>query len=275
MPIILLAVRLYLNILTFLNPKKGGQKAFEIFSKPRRGRLTDGQKSYLAKAKQEILFFENTPIQVYFWEGTKPPVLLLHGWESNAARWQPLISALKKAQYAIVALDAPAHGASGSQYFNPVLYANMVHEVVKKYQPTTIVGHSVGGYTVAYYLQYFEHPSLSKAVIMATVSDNSVVFDTYLNYIKVNQKVHAAFYNFVENRLGGSPKELSAANFARNFDEKALIIHDTTDELIPIDNSIAIHKNWKDSTFIRTEGLGHRLRDKQIDKYIVDFIIEA
>jgi pimeloyl-ACP methyl ester carboxylesterase len=274
MPIILFFIKIYLNTLAFFNPPKAGQKAFEIFSKPRKGRLTDGQKSYLAKAKPETLYFENIAIQAYFWEGTKPPVLLLHGWESNAARWQSLISALKKAQYAVVALDAPAHGASGSLFFNPVLYANMVHEVVKKYEPTAVVGHSVGGYTTAYYLHYFDTPSVSKAVLMATVSDNSVVFDTYLNYIKVNKKVRAAFYQYVEDRLGGSPKDLTAANFASQFSQKALIIHDAHDDLIPIDNSVAIHKNWKDSRFIRTEGLGHRLRDKQIDKYIVDFIIE-
>jgi pimeloyl-ACP methyl ester carboxylesterase len=272
LPIILFFIRQYLNIFTFFNVKKGGQKAFEIFSKPRKGRLTENQKEYLALSKQEVLYFENISIQTYFWEGTKPPILLLHGWESNAARWQSLISLLKKNQYSIVALDAPAHGASGSTFFNLLLYADMVHEVVKKHQPMAIVGHSAGGYTAAFYLKNFEHPSVSKAVLLAALSDNSVVFDYFLNYIKVNQKVRAAFYGYVETKLGGSPRDLTAANFAKQFSEKALIIHDEGDELIPIEAAESIHQSWKNSTYIHTKGFGHRLRDKQVDRFVLGFI---
>jgi alpha/beta hydrolase fold len=270
--VILFFIRKYLNLITFFNFKKGGQRAFEVFSKPRKGRLTENQKEYLALSKQEVLYFENISIQTYFWEGTKPPILLLHGWESNAARWQSLISLLKKNQYSIVAMDAPAHGASGSKFFNPILYANMVHEVVKKHQPTAIVGHSVGGFATAFYLSNFEHPSVTKVVLMAALSDNSVVFDYFLNYLKVNQKVRAAFYGYVETKLGGSPRDLTAANFAKHFSEKALIIHDEGDELIPIVAAESIHQSWKNSIYIPTKGFGHRLRDKQVDRFVLDFL---
>jgi predicted alpha/beta hydrolase family esterase len=272
LPIILFFVRQYLNIYTFFNFKEGGQKAFEVFSKPRKGRLNEEQKKYLSLSKQEILYFEDTAIQTYFWQGTKPTILLLHGWESNAARWQSLISLLKKKNYSIVALDAPAHGASGNAYFNPLLYANMVHEVIKKHQPTAIVGHSVGGYAAAFYLHNFEHPSVSKAVLMAAVSDNSVVFDYFLSFIKVNQRVRDAFYHYVETKLGGSPRDLTATNFSKQFSEKALIIHDKGDELIPFSDGEKIHAAWKNSVFIPTEGFGHRLRDKQVDGFILDFL---
>ena len=272
LPIILFLIRKYLNLITFFNFKKGGQKAFEVFSKPRKGQLNEEQKKYLALSKQEVLYFEDTAIQTYFWAGEKPPVLLLHGWESNAARWQSLISLLKKNKYSIVALDAPAHGASGNPFFNPILYAYMVHEVVKKHRPTAIVGHSVGGYTTVFYLSNFEHPSVSKVVLMAALSDNSVVFDYYLSYIKVNQRVRNAFYDYVTTNLGGSPKELTGANFAKQFSEKALIIHDKGDELIPFSDGEKIHSAWDNSVFIPTEGFGHRLRDKQVDGFILDFM---
>jgi pimeloyl-ACP methyl ester carboxylesterase len=272
LPIILFLIRQYLNILTFFNVKKGGQKAYEVFSKPRKGRLNEEQKKYLTLSKQEVLYFENTAIQTYFWIGEKPPILLLHGWESNAARWQPLISVLKKNKYSIVALDAPAHGASGNAFFNPILYASMVHEVVKKHQPTAIVGHSVGGYATAFYLHNFEHPSVSKVVLMAALSDNSLVFDYFLSYIKINQRVRDAFYDYVETNLGGSPRDLTAANFAKEFPQKALIIHDKGDELVPFSDGEKIHAAWKNSIFMPTESFGHRLRDKQVDKSIVDFL---
>jgi pimeloyl-ACP methyl ester carboxylesterase len=268
----LFAVRHYLNTVTAVNFKKGGQKAWEIFSKPRQGKPNAIQKAYLAKAHQEVLYFEETATQVYYWAGEKPPILLVHGWESNAARWKPLITELRKAGYAVVALDAPAHGASGGYYFNPVLYANMLNVVVEKYKPTTIVGHSVGGYTAAYYLRFFEHPSVLKAVLMAAVSDNSVLFNTYLHFIKVNPKVHEAFFSYFNETFGAMPTDLKAADFAKQFSEKALIIHDADDELIPLHNGEAIHQSWQGSQFIRTEGLGHRLRDKQVDRWVVDFI---
>jgi pimeloyl-ACP methyl ester carboxylesterase len=275
LPIILFSIRNYLNILTFFNFKKGGQKAFEVFSKPRKERLSEEQKIYLASAKQEVLYFENTAIQTYFWQGIKPTILLLHGWESNAARWQPLITLLQKNQYNIVALDAPAHGASGNAFFNPILYANMVHEVVKKHQPVAIVGHSLGGYTAAYFLRFFEHPSVSKAILLAAVSDNSVIFDTYLRFIKANKRIRNAFYGYVTDKLGGSPSDLTAANFAKQFTEKALIIHDEGDELIPFSDGEKIHAAWENSLFFPTEYLGHRLRDKKVDTLILEFIEAA
>ena len=270
--IIIFFLRQYLNGLTAFSFEKGGEKAVNIFSKPRGGRLNNDQRAFLDTSEKTVLSYKGMPIQVYFWQGEKPPVLLVHGWESNAARWKTLIQVLKKKKYAIVALDAPAHGDSGSTYFNPILYAQMMNEVVKMYQPEALVGHSVGGYATTYFLKNFEHPSVSKVILLASTSDNSVIFDKFLNFLGVNQRVHEAFYHHFQTKFDIKLNDLIAANYVKSFNEDALIIHDKDDDIVPFHNGFNIHKNWKNSELMETEGLGHRLRDKNVDKAVVEFL---
>ena len=51
----------------------------------------------------------------------------------------------------IVALDAPAHGTSGSKIFNAVLYSKFIEVVCKEFKPSILMGHSVGGMAISYF----------------------------------------------------------------------------------------------------------------------------
>ena len=72
----------------------------------------------------------------------------MHGWESNSGRWKNIIQRLQQEQYNIVALDAPAHGASGSSSFNAILYSKFITVVSKNFKPNFFIGHSVGGMAI-------------------------------------------------------------------------------------------------------------------------------
>ena len=67
----------------------------------------------------------------YYWEGNNKTILLAHGWESNSFRWKNLITELQRYGYSIVALDAPAHGDSGSKMFNAILYSEFINMLLK------------------------------------------------------------------------------------------------------------------------------------------------
>ena len=135
----------YVNVVSYFSKSYATKLALFLFTKPRKGQITRSQGEFLDTAFKEELKYVDYHIMTYRWLGNKPTVLLAHGWESNAARWQPIIQNLKPKGFNIVALDAPAHGNSGSGFFDAFLYSEFINVVAKRFHAEIIIGHSVGG----------------------------------------------------------------------------------------------------------------------------------
>jgi pimeloyl-ACP methyl ester carboxylesterase len=273
----LASVKGYLNTLTTVSPEKGGEKAFKLFSKPRKGRLTPTNKVFLNTAIWETIECQNFKIQTYIWQSeTQNPksetVLLAHGWESNSARWKPILAKLLKDGHKVIALDAPAHGATSGKLFIPLEYADCINKVIEHFQPTVLVGHSVGGYASGYCMAHFKPPSVKRLILLATPSDLNQIFDAFLNFLNLSAQTRQAFYDYIKAQYGKSAEDFALANFAHKIQAQGLIIHDENDELIAVNDAYVIEKAWQNAAVIVTNGLGHRLRHDKIDKMILDFI---
>ncbi|MDN3678695.1 hypothetical protein QWY90_15525 [Flavobacterium paronense] len=87
--IITKSVGIYLNVLSYVNLEVAKNKAYELFSQPRKGRI---KKEKMPKTLQNVTYetFEcqNEKFQTYIWHGNDEIILLVHGWESNASRWK-------------------------------------------------------------------------------------------------------------------------------------------------------------------------------------------
>jgi pimeloyl-ACP methyl ester carboxylesterase len=62
----------------------------------------------------------------------------------------------------------------------------------------------------------------------------------------------------------------------QNIDIPALMFHDATDNVTPIEDSRAIARVWQSARLIETQGLGHRgaLQSAEVHKQVVDFLQE-
>ena len=273
------SIRTYLNGLSLISEKKAGKKAVEIFSSPRKGRTTERDLPFLQTAEWSVLPFGKIKIQCYFWKNNAAPdaetILLAHGWESNSARWQPLIQQLKKAHFNVVAMDAPAHGGSGSRFFNAFLYAEMMNVVVEKFQPSAIVGHSVGGFATAYFAAHFDHPSVKRLVLMAVPSNLRQIFDAFLRILNVNDKVQKAYYAYFSKIVGQTVDDLTAEKFVGKLNLKGFIIHDKTDNVAAYNDGVRLHAAFRNAKFLTSDGAGHSLRGSAIQKAVVDFLKET
>jgi len=76
----------------------------------------------------------------------------------------------------------------------------------------------------------------------------------------------------IKTRFGFSIDEFSGFNFVKTIPIPGLIIHDKYDQITPVESSRGIHKNWKNSTYIETSGLGHSLYQKKVREHILNFI---
>lgn len=79
----------------------------------------------------------------------KWPILILHGWNLHAQKFQPLVNEFKKNGYFVEAIDLPGFGQSQLPKKPLYLsdYVDYVTEYIKgkKWQKVILIGHSFGG----------------------------------------------------------------------------------------------------------------------------------
>lgn len=265
-------VGLYLNILSVFCSKYSAKKALNLFSTPRKGKITKDQSDFLDTAfKQELLYNDNA-IMTYRWLGKNKTVLLAHGWESNSARWQTFIRTLQKLNYNIVLLDAPAHGNSGSKFFNAPLYAEFINVVIKKFNPNILIGHSVGGMAFVFSHHKYQFTNIEKMILLGTPSELTDVFKRYVDMMGYNKSIEKQIHNLSFKRFGKYPKDFSTSKFLENVSFEGLIIHDEQDPVIPYSDSLLINKSFRNSRLITTQHLGHSLNNDEIRTHIIDYI---
>lgn len=265
-------IGLYLNTISFVAPKIAAEKALALFATPRKGSILEVQKTFLNSSVQEILFHNELPIMTYSWQGRGKTILLLHGWESNAFRWHKLIKKLKQDNYHIVAIDAPAHGDSGSKQFNAVLYAEFINEAVKRFQPNTIIGHSVGGMASVFFQKKYQFEALNKLVLLGAPSEFVNVFKSYTSLLGYNSHLKNQLTQLIIERFGDTPESFSTATYLNDMNINGLLIHDKGDKIIAYDEALLIDKNFKNAELITTEGFGHSLHHDSVNDHILEFL---
>ncbi len=262
----------FLNILSFASPKLAAKKALNLFATPRKGGVLDVQKAFLSTSTQDTLYLDATPIMTYHWKGNGKTVLLAHGWESNAFRWHKLVKALQAGNYNIVALDAPAHGQSGSKQFNALLYAEFINIVVTRFQPEIIIGHSVGGMASIFFQKKYQFQKLRKLILLGAPSEFVNVFNNYTSLLGYNKHLKKQLNKLIIDRFGDTPESFSSASYLEHITIQGLIIHDKKDKIIAYEEALLIDKSFKNAKLISTEGYGHSLHHDSINKHILEFL---
>lgn len=265
-------VGFYINLTSVFSSKLAGKKALNLFSTPRKGNITEDQEDFLNTAFKEELVYSYYEFMTYKWLGKNKTVLLAHGWESNSARWQKFIKALQKQNYNIIALDAPAHGNSGSNYFNAPLYAEFINVAIKKFNPSILVGHSVGGMATVFSYHKYQFTTIEKMILLGTPSELTDVFKRYVDMMSYNKSILRQINNLAFERFGKYPKDFSTSKFLENATFEGLIIHDEQDPIIPYNDALLIINSFKNSKLITTQNLGHSLNNKEIATHVANFI---
>ena len=266
----------YINILSYLNPKKALQLSYALFSQPRIGKLSKENLPHILKnSTSERLEYKNHHFQTYIWEGNENIILLVHGWESNSSRWKKTLPYLQKSGSTIIAIDAPAHGQSSGKEFNVPLYTEFINIAVKKYNPNIIIGHSIGGAACVYHQYLFPNSSIQKMVILGAPSDLKTLIDNYVQMLSLNSKI----FNLLENRyleiFNFKLEDFSGRKFASTISIPGIIAHDKTDKVVSFDEGKKIASTWENARFIETENLGHSMNDFDLFKEITEFLFET
>jgi predicted alpha/beta hydrolase family esterase len=269
------SIGLYLNLLSFVLPKKASQLAYELFSEPRTGKLSKNNlPKILQEAKTETFQHDEHSFQTYTWKGNDTIILLVHGWESNASRWENMLPYLKKSGSTIIAIDGPAHGLSSGKEFSIPKYAEFIHLAVEKFKPKYLIGHSIGGKACLYYQSIYQNDSVEKMVVLGTPSDFKIILHNYIALLSLNTTISKALEDHYLNHFKLKLEEFSAQLFASKLDIRGLIAHDIDDTVVLFEEGKKIASTWKNAVFIETKGLGHSMHDDELYKKVVGFLFE-
>ena len=270
------SIGVYINLMSFVAPKKATQKAHGYFSQPRKGKFTaENLPKTLKEAESEIIQHNEDIIQTYIWKGNETVILLIHGWESNSSRWKKMLPFLKKSGSTIIAIDGPAQGLSSGKEFTVPKYAEFIDIVAKKYKPNYMIGHSMGGQTCLYYQYKYQNPAIQKIVILGAPSDFTIILENFISLLSLNRKVKNALINKYTQFLDLNLDQFASKEFVTKIDVQGLIAHDMEDTVVLFDEGEKIAESWKDVQFIATKGLGHKLHDDDLYRKISKFLFET
>lgn len=262
---------LYINSLHYLNAKFAANTAYTLFSVPRDGVLKS-LPTFLGSSSMKKLSLNQHHIQTYEWHGEKETILLIHGWESNANRWQGVIQYLKKLNYRIIALDAPGQGLSSGKELNAVLYSRFVNEVSNHFKPDFLIGHSLGGMTMLYYLSSYKPNFIKKAVSLGAPNRFLRITENYKKLISLSNKSYQEFLKEFTKRFSINPTNFNSSSFIENITIPLGIIHDKDDKIVPYSDAIEILKKHPKMPHYTTHNLGHSLYDDVVNQQIIHFL---
>ena len=258
-----------------MHPAKASRIAYKFFSEPRSGRLLkETLPDILKEANAEMITHNDFLFQVYTWHGNDTKVLLVHGWESNASRWEQFFPYLKKAGCTIIALDAPAHGLSSGVEFTMPRYAEFINVVVQQFKPQYLVGHSVGGATSLYFQSHYANDYIKKMVILGAPCDLETLLTNYKGMLSLNSNVFQLLEKHFFEHFRIKTKEFSGSLFASKIKVKGLIAHDVKDEVVSFKEGKKIAEAWTDADFVVTEGMGHSMHSDALYTRIYSFLFE-
>lgn len=238
-----------------------------------RGRFRDPQPEVLTRADERVrIEHRGEEISAWFYQGERETVLLAHGWESNAARWKPLLERLQQQGFSVLLVDAPGHGTSTGKYFTAIFYAEYLEKVCAEFQPHALVGHSAGGMAAMYLLSQLQAPSLQKLAVLGMPGELTGLMETYRDVLGMKPHLFRSLDREIERKYGKPVSWFSMPAFAERLEVEGLIVHDPKDAIAPWKDILKVHEAWEGSELVALEGEGHNLRSDRVWQAVLGFL---
>lgn len=261
-----------LSVSGLIAPRKTVELSMKVFAKPRKGRVLSHQRKFLQKARAEYLEVKGQQFHIHVFGNSGVPILLAHGWESNSWRWRKLMRHLGNENYQFIAIDAPGHGMTPSEYFNVHGYAEAIAAAAKQYQCHTIIGHSIGGFACMYAAAQFSDGGIQKVVSLAAPSSLRLIMEKYFSIISLSSFMQRKTFELFPAMYGLHIDDLSVENFGQKIVARGLVIHDQHDSINGPESAYVIKENWKQGELIITDYSDHSLQHDGVFESVKNFI---
>ncbi len=249
--------------------------AYKHLTIPKTHKLRSHEAVVLENAKQDYFCFEDFRIKIYEWGSGSKSILLVHGWEGQAGNFADLIKVLVNDDYTVFAFDGPGHGSSSKGETSLFKFSNLVGELIRKFKVKKLVSHSFGGVATAVYLGKNPDIFIENYILFTTPNK----FEDRIKFVTetfgVSNKVSEMLFDKIEREEGILIRDMNVAEYAQKSKvEKALILHDTNDRILPLDQSKEVNLAWENATLEEVTGTGHYkiLRTESVLQRALEFL---
>jgi pimeloyl-ACP methyl ester carboxylesterase len=268
------ATRRTFAVLSRVSPSLAAILAERIFFTPPKPRRSRGLEA-LRAAEPMALAVDGRPVAAWRW-GRGPAVALLHGWGGRAAQLVPFVEPLLSRGLAVVALDAPGHGASGRGRSSAPQFARALRAAADAAGGLHgVVAHSLGAAATALALR--DGLRAERVVLLAAAAEPPLWVERFAERLGLPRDVVDEMRRRSERRIGIPWRELSVPTLAPSFEAPLLLVHDRDDRDVAVDDAKAIVAAWPRATLMETSGLGHSgvLRDSAVIERVSAFLAEG
>ena len=273
MKFVLNTIGLYLRMINSLTSTIGGKHAFYVFCSPFSVKITSKQQVFLDTATQNTITVNGEKIKLYKWGEGKRKVLCIHGWRSNSYRWRDYVKSLVNNDCTVYSLDFPAHGNSEGRFWNILKGEKTIKETINHIGVVdTIIAHSVGSFCSLYFFD--QNPTLQprQMVSLATAGKVHDFINEVRRMLSLTDREIDNLKSYFVSFTGKDPDYFDIENFFTNIKIKALLIHDENDPDTDVNYSRRLHDLFDESELLITNGLGHKLRSKDVLQRVVSFV---
>lgn len=261
------------------NPKLQAvlKKTYQVFFSPSQYEVKQKDREVIEWGNSYRVPYGGGELAVTTWgDAGRPAILLMHGWGGARAQMTGFVDPLLFAGYRVVAYDQPAHGESDGKMTNLLEIAptmDLIRE--KEGEFDAIIAHSFGTLVTSYALVKRNFPLPSRLVYFGAFNRLLDSLPRFQAIAGLPDEIIEGLLNMIYENFGrGILDEIINETLAPQIKIPALMFHDVTDNVTPVEDSRAIARAWKEAIYIETNGLGHRgaLQSREIHAQVVEFL---
>jgi pimeloyl-ACP methyl ester carboxylesterase len=252
------------------------KKVYQAFFSPAKYEVKATDREVLDWGNNYRIPFEGGELAVTTWGTNGPAALLMHGWGGARAQMAGLVDPLLFAGYRVVAYDQPAHGDSDGRMTNLLEIAPTMNLIAKHEGPfDVILAHSFGTLITSYALVHRSFPPPSKLIYFGAFNRLLESLPRFQVMASLSDEIMDGLRDMMSDKFGQDVLDAIVNELlVRQIHIPALMFHDQSDNVTPVEDSRAIARAWSGVHYVETDGLGHRgaLQSTEIHEQAVNFL---
>lgn len=253
------------------------KKVYKAFFMPKKYETKTQDEEILKSGNNFKVKYDAGELAVTTWgDESNPKVLLMHGWGGARAQMTGFVKPLLNAGYFVVAYDQPAHGESDGEQTNLLEIAPTMDVMLNQFGKfDVILAHSFGTLITSYALVKRNFAPPARLVYFGAFNrllDSLPRFQALAQL--PDELIHALREMMYAKFSEGVLNEIVNEDFVKQIQIPALMFHDRSDEVTPVEDSRAIANAWIDAQYVETNGLGHRgaLQSADVHEQVINFL---
>ncbi|CAE6867167.1 hypothetical protein R75461_08349 [Paraburkholderia nemoris] len=267
--------RILFRLLDVISSSLAARLAVAVFYAPRKFPAAKWETAGIALGKDDVLHFDEERLAATVWGGDGPTVLLVHGWQGRRSQLAKIAMDLSEKGHRVVTFDGPAHGSSAKKRTTLVEFSEAVQSAAKQFGPLhAIVGHSFGAAAVAIALR--KGVRAERAVLISCPFSLRHVVSGFAKFVGLPSRSHEKMYPLMEQLHRCPEEQLSFETIGPDLATPCLLIHDATDQYIPLTDGEMVSLTIEGAELVCTKGLGHMriLQDDGVVARVSQFVSE-